>query len=197
MSHETNFSQSYADGNIPWDSGKPSQELIRVLKEGKLAGETALEIGCGTGTNAIELARRGFKVTAVDYVPQAIEAAKAKAHAANVIVDLRVADVLTAQLSGPYDVVFDRGVYHCLRVENLQKFLRALQNVTRPGTAWLCLAGNAKEEHTQNGPPVVTEEEIRRELGSLFEILELREFRFSTHQPDFRPLAWSILMRRK
>jgi hypothetical protein len=44
---------------------------------------------------------------------------------------------------------------------------------------------------------VVTEQEIRDELGSLFDIVELREFRFWTNQLGYRPLAWSILMRGK
>jgi hypothetical protein len=44
---------------------------------------------------------------------------------------------------------------------------------------------------------VVSEQEIRAELGPLFDILDLREFRFTTNQDGFRPLGWSILMRRK
>ena len=110
--------------------------------------------------------------------------------------NFRVADVLMEDLGGPYNILFDRGVYHCLRMVDLPKFQNALKRVTRPGSWYLCLAGNAKEK-MENGPPVVNEQEIRAELGPLFEILELREFRFSTNQPDFRPLAWSILMRRK
>jgi hypothetical protein len=60
----------------------------------------------------------------------------------------------------------------------------------------LSLAGNAKED-TDPGPPVVSEDEIRAELGPLFDVVELREFRFTTKKADFRPLAWSILMRRR
>ena len=74
MPQEMSFDERYAKGEIPWDSGRPSGELIRILNSGKLTGKTVLEIGCGTGTNAIELARRGFKVTAVDYVEQPIQA---------------------------------------------------------------------------------------------------------------------------
>ncbi len=39
-----------------------------------------------------------------------IEAAKAKAAAAQAAVDFRVADMLSANLGGPYDILFDRGV---------------------------------------------------------------------------------------
>ena len=197
MERDIDFAQRYARGDIPWDSGKPSEELIRVLKAAKLTGKTALEIGCGTGTNAIELARRGFEVTAVDCVEAAIRIARGKASEAQVNVNFRVADVLTQALGGPYDVLFDRGVYHALRMVDLAKFQNMLKRVTRRGSWCLCLAGNAKETKSEKGPPVVTEREIRAEFGPLFEIVELREFRFATNQPDFRPLAWSILMRRK
>src|ERR1041384_5220544 len=196
MPEEISFAERYAQGKIPWDSGKPSEQLVRVLDAGTLTGTTVLEIGCGTGTNAIELARRGFKVTAADYVEQAIQAARDKAHAAKVKIDFRVADVVKDDLGGPYDILFDRGVYHHLRTEDLKGFQEFLKRVTRGGSWWLSLAGNPKEK-IENGPPVVHESEIRAELGPLFDIVELREFRFSTNSADFRPLAWSILMRRK
>jgi cyclopropane fatty-acyl-phospholipid synthase-like methyltransferase len=197
MAQDIDFAQRYAQGNIPWDSGKPSEELLRVLNAGKLTGKTALEIGCGTGSNAIELASHGFEVTAVDCVEQAIHIARGKASEAAVKVDFRAADVLTQELGGPYDVLFDRGVYHALRMADLAKFQNMLKRVSRRGSWYLSLAGNAKETKSENGPPVVTEQEIRDELGSLFDIVELREFRFWTNQPGSRPLAWSILMRRK
>jgi SAM-dependent methyltransferase len=196
MPEKTDFVERYATGNTPWDSGTPSEELLRVLEAGTLTGSTVLDFGCGTGTNAIELARRGFRVTATDIVPQAIQAARDKARAAAVKVDLRVADTLRDDPGGPYDILFDRGVYHCLRTEDLKAFQGFLKRATHMGSWWLSLAGNSKEE-TDPGPPVVSEQEIRDELEPLFDIVELREFRFATNQSDFRPLGWSILMRRK
>src|SRR5437867_12479013 len=88
-------------------------------------------------------------------------------------------------LGGPYDVVFDRGVYHGIRNGNLPGFLKMLERVTRKGTRWLTLAGNAKEP-MEDGPPVVSEEAFRTELGPLFKILEVREFRFTLDRENFR-----------
>jgi SAM-dependent methyltransferase len=196
MADKVDFAERYAHGEIPWDSGKPSAELLRVLDAGKLTGKTILEIGCGTGTNAVALAQRGFEVTATDIVAQAIETARRKARVAGLTVDFRVADVLQDDLGGPYDILFDRGVYHCLRTVDLKAFQEFLKRATHVGSWWLSLAGNAKED-TDPGPPVVSEQEIRAELGSLFDVVELSEFRFATNESDFRPLGWSILMRRK
>jgi SAM-dependent methyltransferase len=197
MREGIDFAQRYATGQIPWDSGIPDEELVRVLDTGKLKGRTVLEFGCGTGTNAVELARRGFQVTAVDLVEQAVQSARDKARRANVSVEFRVGNVLNDGVGGPYDILFDRGVYHGLRLDDLKGFQEMLRRVTRPGSWWLSLAGNANEKWEGDGPPVVHEHEIRAELGPLFEIVELREYRFTTNQIGFRPLAWSILMRRK
>ena len=54
----------YSDKDTPWDSGQPSRELERILEEGWIKPCRVLELGCGTGTNAVYLAQRGFEVTA-------------------------------------------------------------------------------------------------------------------------------------
>src|SRR5207245_3759298 len=135
------FEKSYATGETPWDSGTPSAELVRVLDAGLLPGKTVLEIGCGTGTNAIALARRGYRVTAVDFVDMAVRRAREKAQQAEVEIDFRVGDATRIGLGGPYDVVFDRGVYHGIRASNLLAFLRFLKRVTRKRSPSPCLAG--------------------------------------------------------
>ncbi|MBE7463985.1 MAG: methyltransferase domain-containing protein [Planctomycetes bacterium] len=190
------FDKAYEKGHTPWDSGVPCLELVRVVNAGLLPGRKLLELGCGTGTNAVELARRGYKVTAADFVTKAVERAKLKAEAARVEIDFRVADVIKDDLGGPFDVIFDRGVYHHIRRVDLAAFLERLSAASRKGTRWLTLAGHAGEVH-QPGPPTVSEAEFRAELGTLFQFIEVREFRFGTDSDDFRPLAWSILMERK
>src|SRR5438128_12685772 len=112
------FEKSYQTGETPWESGVPSAELVRVLNAGLLPGKTVLEIGCGTGTNAIAFARRGYRVTAVDYVELAVRRAREKARKAGIEIDFRVGDATRMDLGGRYDVVFDRGVYHGIRTGN-------------------------------------------------------------------------------
>src|SRR5206468_8930829 len=63
----------------PWDTGRVSAELRRRLGQFPIPRGRAVELGCGTGTNAIWLAQQGFDVTAVDISPTAIAAAQAKA----------------------------------------------------------------------------------------------------------------------
>jgi methyl halide transferase len=197
MSDREHWEQRYREKNTPWDTGQPSAELRRVIAEEKIAPCAALELGCGTGTNAVWLAQQGFTVTAVDISPLAIEQAWRRAADAGVAVRWLTADLLEGpDLGGPYHFVFDRGCYHVVRRLDVQGYLRALRSATQPGTLSLVLAGNAREPHSP-GPPVVTEDEIKSELGQLYDLLRLREFRFDQEEEGgVRYLGWSCLLRR-
>lgn len=196
---ETNrWEGRYAERHPPWDTGKPSTELVNLLRSGRVPVGSALELGCGRGTNAILLAGRGFVVTAADISETAVAEARRRAEEGGFAIDLRVANLLAdPSLGGPYDFIFDRGTYHAVRLTDVKAFLQLLGRVSRAGTLYLCLCGNSKERHDP-GPPVVSEEEIRAELGSLFDILDLHEFRFDESPgKDNRPLGWSVFMRRR
>ncbi len=197
MADVEHWNKRYREGDSPWDTGQPSSELIRVLSEGRIAPCRALELGCGTGTNAVWLAQQGFAVTAVDLAPLAIEQAEARAKEAGVKVRFVAADVLNPpDLGGPFAFFFDRGCYHVVRRLDVAAYLQTLEQVTGPGSLGLVLAGNAREPHDP-GPPVVSEEEIRTELGRVFEIVRLREFRFDVAaRVGEHFLGWSCLLRR-
>lgn len=196
------WNERYAQGNTPWDTGRPSRELERALSEHEIPRGRVLELGCGSGTNAVFLAQQGFEVTAIDVSPLAIDRAKAKVLEAAVDVTLLAADLLDLPDLGPaFPLVFDRGVYHTVRRGNLPGFLATLSKVTEQGSIYLTKAGNANEVRlAEQGPPQVSAEEICRELGTLFDLVELRETRFNDivfdGKPE-RPLAWSALFRRK
>ena len=80
----TFFRAMYRFGFTPWDSGVTPPELKELI-EGPQARTPAkaLDLGCGTGTNALYMTQHGWDVTAIDFVPRAITMAKAKAAAAN------------------------------------------------------------------------------------------------------------------
>jgi methyl halide transferase len=194
--HHRDWEQSYQSGDLPWDSGHPSSELQRVLGAERIATGLALELGCGTGTNAIWLAQQGFDVTAVDISPTAIGRAKEKASAAGVALRFVVADVAQApDLGGPFQFLFDRGCYHCVRDVNLSGYLQTVEKNLGSEALGLILTGNDHEPRT--GPPEVSEEQIRSELGRVFTILRLREFRFDLVGDQPAHLAWSCLVKRR
>lgn len=64
-----------------------------------------LDIGCGTGRHAIELASRGYCVTGVDLSKSMIEKAREKAENAEVNVDFRIADARNLTFKNQFDLV--------------------------------------------------------------------------------------------
>ncbi|REJ70467.1 MAG: class I SAM-dependent methyltransferase [Planctomycetota bacterium] len=207
---QRDWNQNYLDADTPWDSGGPSPHLEELLTRHAIAPGRALEIGCGSGNNALLLARLGFTVTAVDVAPHAIELARQKAREAGLEIDFRVADLLQSgcgrEIAGgePFPFVFDRGVYHCLRRDGVGPFLENLRDLIAAGGIYALLAGNANDPcEREIGPPQVHAHELTAELDPLFELIELRECRFHglpIETPDGEevlPLAWLAVLRRR
>lgn len=97
-----------AEGNgPPWaTAAHTAQRLVDVL--GLTHGATLLELGCGRGLVAIELAARGLKVTAVDFSAAALELAAAYASERRVEVAWR-RDDLRRFVDGRFAAVMVRG----------------------------------------------------------------------------------------
>jgi SAM-dependent methyltransferase len=158
-----------------------------------------VELGCGTGANAVWLARQGFAVTAIDISPTAVWRARQRAAAAGVGVRFVCGDLRGARwLGAPFDFFIDCGCYGAMQLTDAAGYLRALRRLTRPGTLGLVLTGNAREPEDEAGPPVLTEGQIRGGFGGPFEVLRLREFRFGADQGNGKEyLGWSCLLRRR
>ena len=71
------FAGMYAEGIPPWQIDRPQPEVIRLIEQGKFESPV-LDLGCGTGDNTIELARRGLLVKGLDAVTEALERARKK-----------------------------------------------------------------------------------------------------------------------
>lgn len=209
QSHSSaHWDQRYLSGDAPWNSGIVSRELVRVLSEKHVTPCRAVELGCGAGTNAVHLARQGFEVLATDCSAVAIEHARAVAVEAGVAVQWAVADLCrlsdlraalgesAATFERKCSFVFDRGCYHCARRVNLAGFLETVEWLVAPGARLLLLCGNANEP-AQQGPPKLTEAEIRLDWSHLFEIEWIREFHFEDRGGIPGPLGWACWMTRR
>jgi len=109
-------------GKPRWDTGISPPELLAFI-ESHPPGR-ALDLGCGTGTNVITLAKAGWQTSGVDFVPRAIRLARRKAQALGLQVDLRVGDASQmAGLDGPYDLVLDIGCFHSLQSQDRRRYI--------------------------------------------------------------------------
>ncbi|NJL93940.1 MAG: methyltransferase domain-containing protein [Anaerolineae bacterium] len=73
------FWMRYLRGKTPWDTNITPPEVVRLVAEGRTPPGRALDLGCGTGTNALYLARQGWQADGVDFIGQAVRAARRKA----------------------------------------------------------------------------------------------------------------------
>jgi SAM-dependent methyltransferase len=198
MSDQATWNSRYETGDTPWDTGAPSTQLTRFLAQHKQVPGRALEIGCGTGNNVIWLAQQGWDVTGVDVAPRALDLARDTAQHAGVPATFLVADVLDLpEFNQPFDLLFDRGCYHAVRRGAPFGYAPSVARALAAGAHGLILAGNAKEPR-EPGPPVVAEEELRRELGLAFTLVSLEEFRFDVVPgTDVAFLGWAIHVRKE
>jgi len=178
----TYFEQRYAEGGAPWDIGKPQPEIVALEGAGAF-GARVLDVGCGTGENALFLASRGHDVTGVDVVLAAIEAARAKADSRGLHVRFEVGDVLHVlpRLGESFDAVTDVGFFHALSDEQRADFAEVLAGVLAPGGiyAMLCFSDRVPG---YLGPRRVSEAEIRATFGAVprFRVREIRSAELHT-----------------
>jgi cyclopropane fatty-acyl-phospholipid synthase-like methyltransferase len=171
----------YRIGFLPWDSGEVPVEL-RALAEnsGVLPPGRALDLGCGTGTQAVYLATRGWQVTAIDNVERALRRARDRAAAQDVTVSWVNADVsLLADLglAPGFTLVFDRGCYHGLDQRQRDAYAAAVTELAAPGATLLMWA--MAPNHRPLEPAGADAAEIRARFGgwevSAHEQVEHRE----------------------
>jgi methyl halide transferase len=192
------FENRYKSGDLPWDIKRPDFNLVNSIKTFEIQPGRALDIGCGTGDNAIWLWKMGFGVTGVDISETAINMARRKAEANKVAVEFHVADFLSVDTpEKPYGFVFDRGCFHTFdRKKKRKMFANNVSKVLKPGGLWLTLAGNYDDGRLDKGPPKRKASEIAKAVEPYFEILSMAQGRFDSND-EVPSKIWICLMKRK
>lgn len=119
-----------------------ARALVALL--GVVSPARILDVGCGAGLHAIELARLGHHVTGLDRTKALLAAARERAAAAGVAVDFREGDMRDFALDAPVDAVLSLYVsfgYFETREEDLAAARAMLRALSPGGRAVLDLAG--------------------------------------------------------
>jgi SAM-dependent methyltransferase len=197
MSTKNRFEERYKTGDTPWDHAIPDVNLINIVTRRPISKCRALDVGCGTGDNAIWLAKQDFSVIGCDISPTAIEEARKRAFAADVNCSFIVADFLSNRIPGSsFGFVFDRGCLHSVGAgKERRRFAKNVSSHLEKGGLWLSITGNA-DEHREFGPPQLTARDLVLAVEPYFEIISLFAGHFGSNQSD-PPRAWVCLMQER
>ena len=183
----TGYDVMYRIG-APWE-GADRVELRRLVQDGRCAPEAlrppgaaaarAIDLGCGAGGVALELAEVGFDVTGVDF--SRIALAKARTAAENRGIDRQRIRFLKGDLTsghipgveGPFDLLVDYGTLDDLDADGRQAMARYVTSLARPGSRFFLYAFSARPEDLPRisfvGPSRLSPGLVPGEVEELFE----------------------------
>lgn len=188
----------YQGGDLPWDRPTPTEHLAWVVEAFGIAPGKAVDIGCGTGTNVIWLAERGFDAVGVDISDGAVAQARTKAADAGADCTFEAVDFLTDPVpGGPFAFAFDRGCFHSVEGPAARAdFARIVADLLAPGGLWLSLIGSVDAPPREMGPPQCSAREITAAVEDHFEI-RLLEADYLRNAVGGAIPAWRCVMRKR
>lgn len=163
----------------PWDTDQSPPELIQFINTHPPGN--ALDLGCGTGTNSIELARNGWQVTGIDFLNKPLKLAVKKAMKAGVKVNFLQADVTRLQqIHHRFDLILDIGCYHSLDFPSRIRYQKNIKNFLTAGGTYLLYAFtmNNMSDHGVS----------QNDITAFTDFLELNHVEYGSDRN--RPSAW-------
>jgi SAM-dependent methyltransferase len=188
------FEWAYRHSRPPWDIGRAQPAVVELAESGAFAGRV-IDLGCGTGENALYLAGRGLDVVGLDAAPTAIQLARAKAANRGIAAGFVVGDALDpgsldGRLGGRFDAVLDCGLFHTFADDERGVYVRGLATLLRPGGRYFMLCFSDEEPGTA-GPRRISQAEIRATFAVGWQVESIAPRRFATAGFEIRePRAW-------
>lgn len=181
------YKQQRSD-TLPWFYAGLDPDLEAALARHGLTRGHLLDLGTGPGTQAIELATRGFDVTGTDISATAVSQAIDRAAASGVDVNFVQDDVLAPRLHGHFDAVFDRGCFHVMDPGDRPTYVASVAAWLGPGSFLFLKTFSAQQPGTV-GPHRFTPDMLRDIFAAGFELLSADE---TVYQGTLDPLPRAL-----
>ncbi|MFQ5634763.1 MAG: class I SAM-dependent methyltransferase [Gammaproteobacteria bacterium] len=148
--------------DLPWAHDEPTLFLAEICH--RRTPGTALDIGCGAGTDSVYLAQQGWDVTSLDFMPRALDFTQQRAAAAGVDVTPVEADITTWDPPVTYDLVLDHGLLHNMDPVRYPAYRQRVVNAIADDGDFVLLHWHPlfpDQPHGQVGPRRVDREDIK------------------------------------
>ena len=191
------FIERYEKGDLPWQIDRPQPEVLRLIAEEKFTSPI-LDLGCGSGDNALELARRGYRVLGMDVVPEALRLARKKAEQAGLAQppEFFLGDALRLEESGvEVETVLDCALFHTFEDEERPAYVRGLEAILVPGGR-LHILSFSELETREPGPRRLTKESLVEAFGRGWRLEEAVRCRYWDRVRPDGAHAWQVTFRR-
>jgi SAM-dependent methyltransferase len=167
---QTYWENLYQAGDMRWEKGAPSPGLVDFLAtHPDLPGETVCVPGGGTGHDAGEWAKAGFRVYGYDIAPSAVRLSQERARAGGWRAEFREADFLRDEPPFRFDWLFEHTLFCAIQPQERQLYLQAVQRWLKPGGNYLAI--NYFIPDTDGPPFGVTRAEIWEQFSPAFELV--------------------------
>jgi SAM-dependent methyltransferase len=140
----------YQTNNIPWDRGGINPALTTWLASDELQPCRIFVPGCGNGYEVIELSRRGFTVTAVDFAPSAVNRLEQGIAKIGLSAQVIEADVLVWDPEQPFDAIYEQTCLCALPPKLWPKYCERLYRWLKPNGKLFALF---MQTNQAGGPP--------------------------------------------
>lgn len=187
----TFFDVFYRVATPPWVIEQAQPDLVTLEAEGGLRGKSVLDVGCGTGDNAIHLARRGYEVTGIDASRAAIKTAQERAREASVNVAFQVFDAFSLSgLGRSFETVIDYGLFHQFSGKQLKQYVSSLASALEPESQLIVQCFSDQGEPSRGpGPRLVSQEDLLDAFASGWKIDWIRPAKYYVKSGEPYP-AW-------
>lgn len=153
LAYDERYEKVHNEG-LTWFSKVPTPELLEWIDYNNISlDDDICEVGCGEGRDALYLAEKGYKITAIDASEAAIKKCRELANIRQVEVEWKVADALFLKQTEKmkYKWAYSIATLHMLVDDkDRRKFLKALYNILTPGGKLLLVSKGDGETERQS-----------------------------------------------
>ena len=177
---------------MPWYNEKLDTDLGEEISNGNLSVTGRfLDLGTGPGTQAVQLARRGFTVIGSDISKSAIYRAK-EVYASESNAIFVIDNILDSRLiDDQFDYIFDRGCFHVLQPVDRPSYIKEIKRILK-NNGILFLKCFSADEKRDEGPYRFS----KRQISQIFEkeAFKIKRIKETVYQGTLDPLPKALFI---